>query len=142
MPLQYVSKKNFYVVLDWLNIIIVLIFHVLYIMQYTRPTKTKNCFILINNRSVRGRPSTDVAKIEKFFYIHFDGRQYPFAVVFKYEKAREDEYLNFDVVKPAPSNDFLILPLTRIVQKVVILEFTDVLDSFQSRVTLALRNYK
>ena len=97
---------------------------------------------MVSNRAVHGRTSTDIAKIEKFFWIDFDGRQYPFAVIRKYEREREDEYLNFIVVKPVPSNGELVIPVMRIVQKVVMLEFTDILHSFQSRVTLVLKNYK
>jgi len=51
------------------------------IMQYTRSVKTKNCFVVINNRSIRGRPSVDICKIVEFFYICFERRQYPFAVM-------------------------------------------------------------
>lgn len=98
---------------------------------------------MVNNRNVHGRPSTCVAKIEKFFWIAFDGRQFPFAVIRKYERVREGElYLNFVVVEPVLSNDLLIVPVMRIVQKVVMLEFTDILHSFESRVTLVLKNYK
>lgn len=84
----------------------------------------------------------DIAKISNFFWILFEGREYAFALINKYERVGEGDYLNFKVVRPVPENVFVIIPVVRIAQKVVMLEFTNVLHSFQSRVTLALINYK
>lgn len=111
--------------------------------QYSRPVKTRNCFVLINSRRRNdNRPNLDVASIYCLFFVLFDGKEYPLAVVNVFPRANPYNYFKFKVVNPIPSDEALIISVTRIVKKVVMMEFTNILPSFNTRQTLAFSHYK
>lgn len=111
-------------------------------MQYQRTTRTKNCFVLLDKRA-GARRDWEVAKIKHFYWFLWNQKQYAIAQVQIFHKLQQDEAPGgFKVLLPTISPRKVLIPVVRIVKKVVLLTFTDVLKQFHRQVTLALGDYK
>ena len=118
--------------------------------QYLRPTKTKNCFVLISQR-LRGTIVWNIAQIKKFYYFPFGLRtvekEYAFAAVVVHEKVPPeiDPKSGFRVVRKEPDNNIEIIAVKCIKSKVVLLKFSEHLTPGRRPRhdgMLALENYK